>query len=137
MIRYVYVILVLICFTNCVAKSNENSWIEDLRIKMALSGKRLLLINWDHCSSCRPYYTEMVTRYLEVGDIDIFIISNQRKKIGTLINHEQLYYISSQELLELEVYVSLPQLISIDQDGNWIITELEPTDFAYENAIIE
>lgn len=79
----------------------------------------------------------MVTRYLEVGDIDIFIISNQRKKIGTLINHEQLYYISSQELLELEVFVSLPQLISIDQDGNRIITQLEPTDFAYENAIIE
>ncbi|MDO9551285.1 hypothetical protein [Rhodonellum sp.] len=137
MIRYVYVILVLIYFTNCVAKSDGNSWIQDLKIKKALSGKRLLLINWDHCSSCRAYYTEMVTRYLEVGDIDIFIISNQRKKIGTLINHEQLYYISSQELLALEVYVSLPQLISKDQDGHWMITELEPTDFADENAITE
>ncbi|QDH79024.1 hypothetical protein FKX85_08230 [Echinicola soli] len=116
-------------FFSCRSHVSLERSLESLKLKHNIESDTFLVVNWDHCHSCRYVYPRMIERYLSLQDIQVIAISNQIKKVFTQLCAGEILMMRPEEMMEYDIYPIIPTLYIISDSGKVELLEVDLSEY--------
>lgn len=110
-----YNLNILICLFTCIYACNQKKSfsISSYFDELGISGKKVLVLNIDFCTSCVNDFQKPILEFIENSQNEVLILSSSLKKTSFFIelNNPNVFWDKPHELIENGIYSQTPLVI--------------------------